>query len=449
MAAIGGRAPQVDVPVLEPSPIPETPEAKPDPPKIAAPPLLSPPPKPLPPPPKPVERARQIRATPFKWIDPKDVPRRKILYPNFIREFISVTISLGGIGKSSLLLTESLAMATAKPLLGYKPEAPLRVWYLNAEDPRDELDRRIAAICKHYSITAADIGDRLFVDSGRTQPFVIAQDSRFAVKIAELLVADAIATIKENQIDVFVIDPFVRIHEVSENDNIRISKVVGELSWIAEKTGCAVHVVHHSRKLGGAAATVDDARGASALLAAARVGRSINTMTTEEAERAEIQERFRRYFFRADIGKANLSPPPEAADWFRLVSVDLDPEVMSTFDHSVGVVTPYAYPAPKTLRVTAGDIVRAQAAIAGGGPWRENSQATTEPWVGEPIGRTLGLGTSKPDRRAIRILIRDWLALGYLTRVMRQDEQRHSRDYIEAGDAPLETSDAAKRAEDE
>ena len=57
---------------------------------------------------------------------------------------------------------------------------------------------------------------------------------------------------------------------------------------------------------------------------AARTARTINTMTDLEAEKAEIERREQGYYFRADVGKANLTPPAEYADWFKLVSVDLE-----------------------------------------------------------------------------------------------------------------------------
>ena len=86
----------------------------------------------------------------------------------------------GGVGKSSLIVVEALAMASGRPLLKPKPEGPLSVWYWNGEDPMEQLQRRFAAAALHHGLTAEDLGDRLFVDSGRDVPIVIAQDNRRA-----------------------------------------------------------------------------------------------------------------------------------------------------------------------------------------------------------------------------------------------------------------------------
>jgi AAA domain/Bifunctional DNA primase/polymerase, N-terminal len=122
----------------------------------------------------------RITATPFEWVEPSKIPPRQWLYtPHYIRQFVSATFSPGGLGKTSLLTVEALAMAANKKLLGIQPAQKLRVWYWNGEDPMQELRRRFAAACKYYGLTKDDIGGHLFIDSGRTMPIVIAEDTRF------------------------------------------------------------------------------------------------------------------------------------------------------------------------------------------------------------------------------------------------------------------------------
>jgi RecA-family ATPase len=89
------------------------------------------------------------------------------------------------------------------------------------------------------------------------------------------------AEIVAKAIDVLQIDPFVASHTVAENDNTKIALVARQWAAIAEETGCAVELVHHVRKLGNGSTvlTVEDARGASALIAAVRSARVINAGT--------------------------------------------------------------------------------------------------------------------------------------------------------------------------
>ena len=83
--------------------------------------------------------------------DPKTIEPRAWLYDHhFIRKYLSTTVAPGGLGKTSLLIAEAVAIVTGRNLLGEKPKRPLRVWYWNGEDPIDEMARRITAVCEHY-----------------------------------------------------------------------------------------------------------------------------------------------------------------------------------------------------------------------------------------------------------------------------------------------------------
>jgi RecA-family ATPase len=173
-------------------------------------------------------------------------------------------------------------MVTGGALLGDQPAGRLRVWQINLEDPEDELKRRIAAAALHHRISADDIGDRLFLDSRRNTGIVIATERHGDIEIAVPVVEAIKAEITNQSIDVMQVDPFVACHAVSENDNTKISAVMRQWVGIAEATGCAIDLVHHARKNGnGQAFTVEDARGASALIAAVRSARVLNAMSKE------------------------------------------------------------------------------------------------------------------------------------------------------------------------
>lgn len=79
---------------------------------------------------------------------------------------------------------------------------------------------------------------------------------------------------------------------------------------IAHETGCAIDLVHHSRKTGGDQVTVEHARSAVALIAAVRSARVLSVMTENEAARTSIDSMRQRYFSDKN-GNANLAPPPD------------------------------------------------------------------------------------------------------------------------------------------
>jgi hypothetical protein len=373
-----------------------------------------------------------IHATPFSWIDPVLIPKREWLYGrHLIRGFLSTTIAPGGFGKSSLIVTEALSMVTGRSLLGDQPTGQLRVWQVNLEDPEDELRRRVTAAAVHHRISPEDIADRLFLDSGRRANMVIATESRDGIEIAAPIVEAIKAEIIANGIDVLQVDPFVACHAVAENDNTKIAAVAREWATIAEATNCAIDLVHHARKTGGGHAfTVEDARGATALIAAVRSARVLNAMSKEEAERADVDNP--TSYFNAASGKANLAPRGDKATWYRIVGVPLwnGSSPLDPAGDVVGVVESWKWP-DAFAEVSLDDAKEVQRRI-GEGEWRADYRSNV--WAGKAVAEVLCRDLSEPAARAsVRTLLKTWIRTGALREVTRKDEQRKPRRFIEIG----------------
>ena len=194
----------------------------------------------------PPPQRNELKATPYQWKDPNTLPRRQWIYGrSLVRKYVTVTVAPGGVGKSSLTTAEGLALVTGRPLLGKDVEGRLRVWIMNLEDPREELELRIQAICEFYDISADDIGDRFFVDSGREQPICTAITTRNRTVIQRPVIDQLAAELRRREIDVLIVDPFVSSHAASENDNSAMDMIAKEWSRVADSVGCAVHLVHH------------------------------------------------------------------------------------------------------------------------------------------------------------------------------------------------------------
>lgn len=365
-----------------------------------------------------------IKATPFVLRDPRAIPPRRWLYGrHYIRRFTTATVAPGGLGKTSLVLVEALAMVTGKPLLGVRVPERLRVWVWNGEDPHEEIERRLTAACLHYGITADDIGDRLFIDSGRETPIVIAQKLGDGTTIHRPVVDALTAEIRERRIDVMILDPFVSCHSVPENDNGAIDKVVKAYGGIAEAANCCFEFVHHVRKAGAGqvAYTAEDARGGSALIGGVRSARVLNAMSADEAEKAEIASNDRRRFFRVDDGKANMAPPLEKADWRELVGVGLGNETPDLPEDIVGVVTPWTMPGVFD-DIGVADLRRAQDKIASG-TWAANVQADN--WAGYAIAEVLDLDAeTKGGKTKVRDILKTWTESGALKIVRVEDKAK-------------------------
>lgn len=370
-----------------------------------------------------------IKATPFAWIEPASIPRRKWLYGrHYIRDFVSQTVAPGGYGKSSLVLVETLAIAVGLPLLGVKPDESVPAWYWNGEDPGDELDRRIISAALRHGVDRSQLEGRLFVDNGRKTKIIIAEQTRLGARIARPVVDAVIATIRANSIGLMTIDPFVACHSVSENDNPAIELVAGAWAEIADTTGCAIELVHHPRKTGAGDVTVEDGRGGSALLAKTRSARVLNRMTKDEAARAGVENH--RTYFRVESGKTNMAAPADAADWYHVEGFDLGNGEAGKPGDNVGVVTRWAWPNAFD-GVTVAALRSVQVRIAAG-RWRENSQA--KEWAGHAVAKVLDLDASdKAHKARIAGLLKTWIQNGMFAVVEGFDEKREKRSYIEVG----------------
>lgn len=375
----------------------------------------------------------KFTATPFQWRDPKTIPPRPWVYGrHMLRGQVSVTVAPGGVGKSSLTLVEGISMATGKSLLGewVSPE-PLRVWVYNLEDPRDEMDRRVIGAMLHHNIPFEDVDGRLFLDTGRERGICTAVENKNGVMLVRPEIDALEAEIKARGIDVFIVDPFISTHRVSENASGAIDMVAKEWAALAGRCNCAVELVHHSRKTGGAEVTSEDARGSSALLSAARSGRVLNRMSTEMREQAGLKEDDPTVFG-VDRDKANLAPAGKRA-WIRMVSVELGN------GDSVGVAEQWEFP-DAFAGVLVKDLLAIQNQIAKrcdqGQPPRFSDKAGDD-WVGHIVAEFLDLDAHS-DRRRINKILSDWIRSGALRKAELMDQHRKMRPCVEVGEWAVE-----------
>lgn len=399
---------------------------------------------------KPYGATIGIDATPYACPDPGTIPPRQSLYGgHYVRQFLSSTLAQSKVGKSTLIVAEILAMASGKALLGVPVKKPLRVWWHNGEDPIDEMVRRIAAAMIRYGLTEEDIEGRLFISSGRRTPIVFAtHDNRAGTKLGAETVAGVKQFIRENRIDVAVFDPFVSVHRVPENDNGAIELVAKTLANVADETRSAIEVVHHTRKGNGIAPTVEDGRGASALLAATRSSRALARITEDDADKRGASGAWRSIFRFADVS-SNLYPPPsgEGADkrdpWIHIVEVNLkNGEGEDIMDKEaggdrVGVATAFSEARARAEEAASAAAhgsthQRETAALAALSQFQWRYSWKSDEWAGVPVGRAYGLDPrDKTDRRRIEQIIEGLIADGRLAISERMTNARQMKKFVE------------------
>lgn len=376
--------------------------------------------------------ARAISATPYSWRDPRTLPPRPWMLGHWVlKGEVTAIVAPGGTGKSTIGAGIGLSLATARPLLGKRVhDGPHAAWLFNLEDGIDELERQVGAATIHHGIEEADCGDRLFLDSGITQPLKTATETRDGFTIDESTFDQLAATIRSRGIGAVIVDPFISSHTVSEASNEAIDAIVKRWKRLAQETGCAVVLVHHTKKLGGREATAEDGRGAVALRDAARVVLALNPMGESEGKKLGVSDPFvRRSIVRVDMGKANRAPAENAA-WIKLEGQDLGNGTTSRPADDVAVAT--AWERPDLLHGFTSEHLRELQAQLEAQPMRKDVQATE--WVGNAVAKIAGLETNNEEHVArIKAVLAEWITAGSLATEHRDNGKGGKSPFVICG----------------
>lgn len=285
-------------------------------------------------------------------------PRRWLLGNILIRQYVTVLAGTGGGGKTSLAIGWALSLASGKPVMGERVGKPRRV-LIWSEDPSEELAKRVDAAMQIHGLTRADIEDRLIVVSIDELKITIA---RFSQELREVVAVDLPALreiITRNQLDVVMLDPIAELHELEENDNVQMSKLMGMMRSVARETKAAVLLLHHASKASvdaGKRSSATATRGAGAIVNSARVSMVLNEMTAKDAEDFGISEDERPLYGELTRPKANMGPRSFGGDFLKVELVPFGNGDAENDEDVVAVSVPWK-PSPSSQAERIGDLV--------------------------------------------------------------------------------------------
>lgn len=142
--------------------------------------------------------------------------------------------------KSWLALELCVSVASCTPCLGrFAVEDPGAVMLYMAEDSAPVVKTRLAGLCEHRSLPLHGMPIDVI-----TAPSVRIDRERDQERL--------LRTVRRAAPRLLVLDPFVRLHRVDENDAGQVSAVLGYLRALQRELDVAVLIVHHARKNGGA-----------------------------------------------------------------------------------------------------------------------------------------------------------------------------------------------------
>lgn len=386
------------------------------------------------------ENRPRFSAQPFVWQDPATLPRRQFLYGfELRRRQVSAVVAPGAAGKTTLKVGRAICMALGRDLLGHRVwNGPHRVWLWNLEDEIEECVKTVHAFIKHWDIDYRDLEDRLFINGSDTigaNGLKLATEDNFGGFRIQRPVAEAlIDEIKDRGIDYLDVDPFVSSHAVDENSNQAIDAVAKEWLRIAQEANCAIGLAHHLRKSTATEFTALDARGAGAMINAARSVLVLQRMSKEAAEEFGIEACDRKRYFSVYDDKNNKAPPALNAEWYEFVGIGLgNADVGSEGpEDNIGAVQRW-FPPNSFGGVTARQLYNIQR-IIDEQPMKARKHSKAREWVGKIVAHVLDRNLDdQGEARRIETMLRTWLSNGALKTVEKLDETRQPREFIEVG----------------
>lgn len=364
------------------------------------------------------------------------LPRREFLCgPAFQRKHMTLTVAPAGVGKTSLTIAEAVHMAAGREL--FAPIAgPTRVWLFNGEETRDELERRVVGTIEAHGLDKGLVAANLFFNSGRAEPIILAETGSSGMHVYTDRADHLVSLIRDHGIEALIVDPFVSTHAVQENNNAAIDKVGKLWATIAEKANCAVHLVHHARKMGGKEITAESVRGASSLVAAARYVRALSKVPLTEAKKLGWQGPGE--LVRLDAAKENNSST-STKQYFALISHDLGNGDGTVASDKVGVVIAFTPMAGKTVEITAALKSALAAALQAHDHLREDHRA--KHWAGKVLGPVLGIDPAR-DAKGLQDMLKQLVEERLLARTVWTGPNGRDANVLIAGERLAEPTPA-------
>ena len=144
--------------------------------------------------------------------------------------------------KSWLALDLAVSVASGTPCLGaFDVDDPGPVLLYMAEDAAPVVKARLSGICRARQLDLASVPIHVI-----TVPVLRLDRGRDQARLRD--------AVRRHAPRLLVLDPFVRLHRIDENDAGKVSALLGYLRTLQRQHDVAVLVVHHARKNGGGGA---------------------------------------------------------------------------------------------------------------------------------------------------------------------------------------------------
>jgi RecA-family ATPase len=250
-------------------------------------------------------------------------PEAKFVLPGLMPGMVGAIAGPGAAGKTMLQLQVAVDIALKRaPVGGLFPAASraLRVAFVSGEETEMTCGRRLHAIIDNLlepllplDRPAARADMALQID----EHFDLYAASGIDVSLLRRGVRTPMLGDLRARLDGFDIvffETLSRMHDGDENSATDMAALVNALEWLAQSTGAAVVVTHHTSKsaeFNNMSDSANAARGSSAFVDNIRWLANLFVMSKDAAAERGLEESARKSFLRFEITKANhMAPTP-------------------------------------------------------------------------------------------------------------------------------------------
>lgn len=243
---------------------------------------------------------------------------RPWLYRRYLlRGEITALVASGAAGKSLTTISTAIALALGIDFMGFELVTvgePQNSIICNAEDPPDEMARRLYACCSAWQVDPARVIPHIALASGRDPAgrLILARKASGTIEINVEDVSKLLSVVHYQRVALLAIDPLVKMQSgLSESDNSEMNWPMDALQEIASKSGAAVLLAHHIAKPGTANTSIvgnaDAARGASNIINSCRAAFTLAGPTEKDVGDHHLTPDQVARLVRLDDAKMNLS----------------------------------------------------------------------------------------------------------------------------------------------
>jgi hypothetical protein len=183
--------------------------------------------------PAPIDPLPVVRAADLEQSDPR---RAWLVEPLWARAGVGIIGGAPKCCKSWLGLDLALSVASGTPCLGRfaAAEAGDVLLYM-AEDSGAVVRLRLAGLCRHRGLDLAELPIHV----------ITAPALRLDLEVDQRRLAQTVRRLRPR---LLLLDPFVRLHRIDENNSGDVSALLAYLRALQREHDVAIVVVHHARK---------------------------------------------------------------------------------------------------------------------------------------------------------------------------------------------------------